>query len=459
MTIVTDLPDRLVDDLQRKWQEFTHSSKAQNIGLPKDPQIIEALQRVFAFSDFVAQNCIRDPSLISNLIESQDLQRSYSKNDFEKRLRKALVDARDETALAHDLRVYRCREMTRIAFRDLCGWSNLAETVSDLSTMADTCLEHTTAVLYNWLCETLGVPTAEDGTAQQLIVLGLGKLGARELNFSSDVDLIFTYPKAGHTHGTTQSVSNDDFFERLCRQLIKAISQTTPDGFLFRMDMRLRPYGENGPLVMHFDALENYYEQQGREWERYAMIRARVVAGDKKAGGHLLERLNPFIYRRYLDYGAYDSLREMKRMISFEVKRKGMQRNIKLGMGGIREIEFFGHMFQLIRGGVTPDLQQHSIQNVLKVLVRDNHIPAEVGDELGAAMSSFEIPNIGCRNLAINRPMICLPMQRVKTVWQHPWDLGIPQISLPGLKRIAAMYTAISRFCWKPKMRNPKHRN
>ena len=385
MTILTDLPDILANDAERKWQEFTRSSKTLNMGLSKDPQILRAIQRVFAFSDFVAQNCIRDPSLISNLIESRDLQRSYSKNDYEKRLNKALVDAKDEATLAQILRVYRNREMTRIAFRDLCGWSNLAETVTDLSTMADTCLEHTTAVLYSWLCERLSVPTADDGAAQQLVVLGLGKLGARELNFSSDVDLIFAYPKAGHTHGTTQTISNDDFFERLGRQLIKAISQTTPDGFVFRMDTRLRPYGENGPLVMHFDALENYYEQQGREWERYAMIRARVVAGDKKAGGHLLERLNPFVYRRYLDYGAYDSLREMKQMISLEVKRKGMQRNIKLGRGGIREIEFFGHMFQLIRGGVTPDLQQHSIQNVLEVLVRDNHIPAEVGDELGAA--------------------------------------------------------------------------
>ncbi len=382
---MTDLPDILANDAENKWQAFTHSSKSQNIALPKDPQTIEALQRVFAFSDFVAQNCIRDPSLISNLIESQDLQLSYSKNDYKKRLKKTLVDAKDEAALANSLRAFRCREMMRIAFRDLCGWSNFAETVFELSTMADACLEHTTAILYNRLCETLGVPTADDGAAQQLVVLGLGKLGARELNFSSDVDLIFTYPKAGHTHGTTKSVNNDDFFERLCRQLIKAISQTTPDGFVFRMDMRLRPYGENGPLVMHFDALENYYEQQGREWERYAMIRARVVAGDKKAGSQLLERLNPFIYRRYLDYGAYDSLREMKQMISLEVKRKGMQRNIKLGRGGIREIEFFGHMFQLIRGGVTPDLQQHSIQKVLKVLVRDNHIPAEVGDELGAA--------------------------------------------------------------------------
>jgi glutamate-ammonia-ligase adenylyltransferase len=136
---------------------------------------------------------------------------------------------------------------------------------------------------------------------------------------------------------------------------------------------------------MHFDAIENYYQEQGREWERYALIRARVVAGNQEAGNQLLTRLNPFIYRRYLDYGAFDSLREMKQMISLEVQRRGMKNNIKLGWGGIREIEFFGHMFQLIRGGVAPDLQQRSIQKVLRILVRKNHIPPEVGAELTAA--------------------------------------------------------------------------
>ncbi len=385
MTIITDLPDILVQDLERKWGAFEQSSAKHKIDLPQNPQILRALQRVFTFSDFVAENCIRHPSLISDLIDSGDLQRSYSRHDFYEMLKSALIDVKDEAALIQILRVFRRREMTRIAFRDLAGCSNLAETVTDLSSLADTCLEHTALILYNGLSEKFGAPTAGDGSLQHLVILGLGKLGARELNFSSDVDLIFTYPKAGHTRGTPQSISNDDFFTRLGRQLIKAISQPTPEGFVFRTDMRLRPYGENGPLVMHFDALENYYEQQGREWERYALIRARVVAGDKKAGDHLLKRLNPFIYRRYLDYGAYDSLREMKRMIALEVKRKGMKHNIKLGKGGIREIEFFGHMFQLIRGGVTPDLQQRSIQKVLKILARDDHIPTEVSDELTAA--------------------------------------------------------------------------
>ncbi|MGD9086811.1 MAG: bifunctional [glutamate--ammonia ligase]-adenylyl-L-tyrosine phosphorylase/[glutamate--ammonia-ligase] adenylyltransferase, partial [Desulfobacterales bacterium] len=247
------------------------------------------------------------------------------------------------------------------------------------------CLEQAVAILTRWLSDRFGEPTAEDGSRQDLVVLGLGKLGAAELNFSSDIDLIFTYPRAGRTTGSAQSVSNDDFFTRLGRQLIKVLSQPTDDGIVFRTDLRLRPYGENGPLVMHFDAMENYYQEQGREWERYALIRARVVAGDQRAGRQLLEQLNPFIYRRYLDYGAFDSLREMKQMISLEVQRKRMRNNIKLGWGGIREIEFFGHMFQLIRGGVTPDLQERSIQKVLRILVRENHIPPEVGDELTAA--------------------------------------------------------------------------
>jgi glutamate-ammonia-ligase adenylyltransferase len=385
MKSTTDLPDILVQDLEKKWEAFEHSCVQHKISLPPESQILQVLQRVFAFSDFVAENCIRHPALISDLIESGDLQESYSQHHFSEILKTVLINAKDEAALTQILRTFRRREMTRIAFRDLAAWSNLAETVTDLSNLADTCLEQTALILYDRLSEKFGAPVAEDGSSQQLIILGLGKLGAQELNFSSDIDLIFAYPKAGHTRGTPQSISTDDFFTRLGRQLIKVISQPTPEGFVFRMDMRLRPYGENGPLVMHFDALENYFEQQGREWERYALIRARAVAGDKKAGDHLLERLNPFIYRRYLDYGAYDSLREMKRMISLEVKRKGMKRNIKLGRGGIREIEFFGHMFQLIRGGVTPDLQQRSIQKVLKILVRDNHIPSEVGEELTAA--------------------------------------------------------------------------
>ena len=386
MKLIADLPAILVPESKKKWREFENSLEKTGINLGQDQQILAALQRVFAFSNFVAQNCIRDPSLISALIESGDLQQSYSQKDYNRRLKKILVNVQDEASLIHLLRVYRRREMIRIAFRDLSGWVDLSETVSDLSHLADVCLKHATSILYNRLCEKFGKPLAnKDGSHQHLFILALGKLGAQELNFSSDIDLIFTYPKAGYTHGAAQSVNNSDFFVRLCRQLIRVISQPTSDGFVFRIDLRLRPYGENGPLVMDFDAMENYYEEQGREWERYAMIRARVVVGDHQAGNCLLDRLNPFVYRRYLDYGAFDSLRDMKQMIALEVKGERMKNNIKLGMGGIREIEFFGHMFQLIRGGITPELQQRSIQKVLKILARDNHIPAKIGEELTKA--------------------------------------------------------------------------
>ena len=151
------------------------------------------------------------------------------------------------------------------------------------------------------------------------------------------------------------------------------------------MDLRLRPFGDNGPLVMSFDALESYYQEQGRDWERYAWIKARAVAGDRPAGEDLLRRLQPFVYRRYLDFGAFESLRAMKLMITQEVARKGLERNIKLGPGGIREVEFFGQIFQLIRGGVTPDLQERGIRKVLAVLAERGTISEDTRRELDAA--------------------------------------------------------------------------
>ena len=237
-------------------------------------------------------------------------------------------------------------------------------------------------MLYRWQCLKYGIPTARNGSHQKLIVLGMGKLGGLELNFSSDVDLIFAYPEIGMTQGGPESIRNDEFFVRLCRDVIKIIGANTPDGIVFRVDMDLRPFGGNGPVVMSFDAMESYYQEQGREWERYAWIKARVVSGDKDAGERLLERLKPFIYRRYIDFGAFESLRKMKQQINFEVKRKGMAGNIKLGPGGIREVEFFGQVFQLIRGGVTPSLQERSILKAMNVLADENYIPRRVCDEL-----------------------------------------------------------------------------
>ncbi|UCH19499.1 MAG: bifunctional [glutamate--ammonia ligase]-adenylyl-L-tyrosine phosphorylase/[glutamate--ammonia-ligase] adenylyltransferase [Deltaproteobacteria bacterium] len=350
--------------------------------LSADPELDKIAHRIFLFSDFVANSCTRDPKLLRDLVESGDLKSRYRPETYRRKLEKSLAAIKGDVQLEEDLRRLRRREMVRIAWRDLAGWVDLSETFNDLSAFADACIDQTLTLLYNWQCAAQGIPIGIDGSRQQLVVIGMGKLGGKELNFSSDVDLIFTYPEIGETKGGIKRLSNEDFFVRLCRRLIKVLGRTTVDGFVFRIDTRLRPYGESGPLVMNFDAMERYYQREGREWERYAWIKARVVAGDKVAGQRLLKRLNPFVYRRYLDFGAFESLRNMKEKISIEVQRKGLKNNIKLGSGGIREVEFFGQVFQLIRGGVTQSLQERSIQKALGALARENYIPRKVSEEL-----------------------------------------------------------------------------
>ncbi len=363
-------------------EEFLESL---GVELPDDPSVKTALKQVFGFSEFVARTCQRYPELLDDLLKSRDLQKKYSPDEFSGRLNDILGGVSTGSELASLLRRYRNREMVRIAWRDLAGWADLSETMADLSALADTCIENTFSLLHKWQIKKYGVPVGADGSHQKIVILGLGKLGARELNFSSDVDLMFAYPETGQTRGDGDQVENEAFFTRLSRSFLKLFSDASGEGVLFRVDLRLRPFGENGPLVMSFNATEEYYEAQGREWERYALIKARVVGGDKQAGHTLLKRLKPFVYRRYLDYGMFESLRDMKMGIALEVKRKGLKDNIKLGAGGIREIEFFGQVFQLIRGGVDPDLQEPAILKVLKMLARKKIITQVTCEELVGA--------------------------------------------------------------------------
>ncbi|MGL4995801.1 MAG: bifunctional [glutamate--ammonia ligase]-adenylyl-L-tyrosine phosphorylase/[glutamate--ammonia-ligase] adenylyltransferase, partial [Deefgea sp.] len=218
----------------------------------------------------------------------------------------------------------------------------------------------------------------ESGEKQELIVVGMGKLGGRELNVSSDIDLIFIYPEDGSTNGI-KSISNHEYFAQIGKKLIRVIGDTTADGFVFRVDMRLRPFGDSGPLVTSFAALENYLLTQGREWERYAWIKGRALSGDAKG---LMDLVTPFIYRKYLDYGAYHSMRELHSQIRREVARKDRFDNVKLGPGGIREIEFIGQVFQLIRGGRNKVLQQRPTQVVLNELVQQGTLPSDVVNQL-----------------------------------------------------------------------------
>ncbi len=383
--VPAEIPAALCAEQDLRWQAFTTAASEKEQAFRFSTRVLDTVRRAFTFSDFIFQACTRNPALLVDLVQSRDLFTPYPPDHYAKQIKAAFDKVTTVESLSAALRSYRTREMVRIAFRDINREADLGETMDALSAFADSCIEAANTQLYQWQCERWGTPRGVDGRRQTLVVMGMGKLGARELNFSSDIDLIFAYPEKGTTEGVLPAISCDDFFTRLARSLIKVLGENTAQGFVFRVDTRLRPFGANGPLVMSFDALEDYYQFQGREWERYAWIKARPVAGAPSAGAALLSRLQPFIYRRYLDYGVFDSLRQMKQSISREVKRKGLENNIKTGAGGIREIEFFGQMFQLMRGGVNPHLQERRIQTVLGALATENFVDPTTRDELLAA--------------------------------------------------------------------------
>lgn len=347
------------------------------------PQRWADFARVCAASDFVIEQSVRDPLMLLELVAWGELDRSFAPGELCGQIATAVQQAETEDELGRVLRRQRTRQQVRIIWRDLTRQADLVQTCRDLSDMADASIDQAYQWLYQRHCVLFGTPTGRrSGEPQHMVILGMGKLGAVELNLSSDIDLIFAYPEGGDTVGVKRSLDNQEFFIRLGQKLIKALDPMTVDGFVFRVDMRLRPYGSAGALVLSFNALEQYYQDQGRDWERYAMIKARVVAGDQVAGAQLLDMLRPFVYRRYLDFSAIEALRTMKQLIQQEVRRKGMAENIKLGSGGIREVEFIAQAFQLIHGGRDLSLQQRPLLKVLGTLEGQGYLPPAVVAEL-----------------------------------------------------------------------------
>jgi glutamate-ammonia-ligase adenylyltransferase len=289
----------------------------------------------------------------------------------------------DEVQLSSALRILRKRVMLHLILRDLGGLCGLEEVVSAMTALAELSVQRAQALMMRVLCAQFGQPVGtESGAPQQMLVIGMGKLGGGELNVSSDIDLIFVYPEEGETNGT-RPLSNHEFFSRLGRKVIALVNDLTADGYVFRVDMRLRPYGDSGPLAMSFAALEEYLVTQGREWERYAWIKARVISpvGDPHIAD--LEKLSlPFVFRKYLDFGAFDSMRKLHAQIRAEVVRRDRQDNIKLGSGGIREIEFLAQVFQLIRGGRDARLRIKPTRSVLRLLAQEGELQAEVAQRL-----------------------------------------------------------------------------
>ncbi|MCB1754632.1 MAG: bifunctional [glutamate--ammonia ligase]-adenylyl-L-tyrosine phosphorylase/[glutamate--ammonia-ligase] adenylyltransferase [Gammaproteobacteria bacterium] len=378
------IPAVLLETSREHLQQFKSAATEAGCAWPATDDVEQKLLVFFSCSLFAVRFCCRFPDILLGDEAEKHLADSIDLGDYKAAVAAVLDAATDDNQLMSGLRRLRQREMIRIAWRDLFGLADTAETLRNLSEFAEACIDLTLQRCYDDLAERFGVPRNAAGEEQKLVVLGMGKLGGLELNYSSDIDLIFAFPESAETDGRKQ-VDAGDFYRRVTQKFVRLLSESTADGFVFRVDLRLRPFGASGPVAMTFDAMEAYYQTQGREWERYALIKARVVSGDRHSSEQLFQFLRPFVFRRYLDYSAFESLRDLKAKISAEVRRKGMDNNVKLGAGGIREIEFIGQAFQLVRGGKETELQERGIMKVLPKLAQRNYLSAEEVERLLAA--------------------------------------------------------------------------
>ena len=331
------------------------------------------LQQLLISSDFATDTLLRQPALLGQLLAPGCPP-----------IAPPLLDPAQPTEWPGLLRRYRAAASTRLIWRDLAGLDPVEATLAGATALAEQCLGLGLAALEAEFASRHGVVRAEDGSVQQLVVFGLGKLGGGELNFSSDIDLVYAYPQGGESDGA-RPLAAEEYFARLGQRLARLLDDTTVEGFCHRVDLRLRPFGNAGRVALSFAGMDQYFQREGRDWERYAWLKARAVAGDIAAGEAWLATLRPFVYRRYLDFTALDGLREMKAAINAEVARKGMGEDIKRGPGGIREIEFLAQSLQLIRGGREPSLRERRLLPALQALVASGQIEAVTGERLMAS--------------------------------------------------------------------------
>jgi glutamate-ammonia-ligase adenylyltransferase len=341
-------------------------------------EILHHLITIFGASRFLSTFLITSADECLTRFADQDyLAHAAGKSALSRQLARLIGSEMDDKSFYRSMRVFRKQEMLRIGLRDLMGRADLQETVAELSDLAEVCLQKA----YEWadagLAKRYGRPVIRhpDGTSMSagFAVIAMGKLGGVELNFSSDVDLMYAYTADGETEGVrhpdgtaTNRITNHQYFVKLAERLSAAIGEKTEDGFVFRVDLRLRPEGQRGPLAQSLGGYEIYYESWGQTWERSALVKARPVAGDEVVGREFMERVTPFVYRKYLDYSAFVEIRDMKQKINADVEQKGgTRRDVKLGYGGIREIEFVIQALQLIYGGRDKALRE---KNALKAL-------------------------------------------------------------------------------------------
>ncbi len=348
---------------------------------PDAERLAESLTYVFACSEFVAEACRRDAALLAWLAASARLTQAGDAAWYADEIARALAGASDDVACMTALRRIRRRHLVRIAWRDLAALADIDTVLRELSLLAEACIDAACRYAGAQLAARHGAPVGADGRPLSLLVLGMGKLGGGELNFSSDIDLVFLFPEHGETTGA-RPLEHEEYFARLGKKVAQLLGSVTEEGFVYRVDLRLRPFGDSGPVAVSFDAFEDYLQQHGRDWERYAYVKARPVSGGTGFDEIYRHVLRPFVYRRYLDFGVFESLREMKDLIAREVARRELQDNVKLGPGGIREIEFIVQAFQLIRGGGNPRLQTRSLLEALPLLAGQKLLSSEAVAEL-----------------------------------------------------------------------------
>ncbi|MBE0362981.1 glutamate-ammonia-ligase adenylyltransferase [Pseudoalteromonas ulvae UL12] len=342
-------------------------------GLQVDDRIVALL----ALSDFAFNVLSSQPNLKSWLLDTEQLNSRDILPVFDNDV--ALVDERE---CFSRLRQYRQQYWLKVAFLDLVNRNEIADSIAYISKLSDQLIHDAYLWAYEQVAKSCGKPLDKLGNPLPMLILGMGKLGGCELNYSSDIDLIFSYPYQTDTQGGRKAVEASVFYNKVAQKLIAALNQVTPDGQVFRVDMRLRPFGDSGPLVMSFTAIEEYYQEQGRDWERYAMLKARLIGQENQYWSEFYSLLKPFVYRRYIDFSVIESLRKMKSLIAQEVRRKGLVDNIKLGSGGIREVEFVVQAFQMIRGGREAGLQTQSLLTALAQLVSLGEVDSQHAKQL-----------------------------------------------------------------------------
>lgn len=360
-----DFPPSLLQLAKQRWQQLYGSE-------PYDEQ----LGQLVGLSDFAFRILEKRPDLGAWLkqqpLDCRAVPAPLSDNLSE------LSDAE----CFRQLRAYRQKYWLKVMWLDLVHKNPIADSIEYISALSETLIDAANQWAFAQTVVQCGTPLDEQGQAIPMLVLGMGKLGGGELNFSSDIDLIFSYPRNIATQGGRRSFEAQVFYTKVAQRLISALNQVTADGQVFRVDMRLRPFGDSGPLVMSFAAMEDYYQDQGREWERYAMLKARPLGQENRYWSEFKQLLKPFVYRRYIDFSVIESLRKMKHLIAQEVRRKGLVNNIKLGAGGIREVEFIIQALQMIRGGRDVGLQTPSIIKAMQELTRLGILPPDVSDSL-----------------------------------------------------------------------------